>query len=154
MIPGKKSRKHKDAENGTQNGISKLLLSESESVSNFVKDNFVGVGVMRTKCLECEASTYTKETFTNIDIPILGSTGSDEPGEEEEGGPSFFTSQILASETLRDVNKYWCSECRRLNEAQRSRENECLEQKLDWESIGSSSVRIDSIRFRVIDICE
>lgn len=122
----KKSRKHKDAENGTQNGVSKLSLSESESVGNFVKDNFVGVGVMRTKCLECEASTYTKETFTNIDIPILGSSGTDDPGEEDEGGPNFFTSQILASETLRDVNKYWCSECRRLNEAQRSVSYEVL----------------------------
>jgi len=48
-------------------------LSLSDDTVNFVKDNFVGVGVMRTKCLECEASTYTKETFTNIDIPILGS---------------------------------------------------------------------------------
>ena len=122
----KKSRKHKDAENGTQNGVSKLSLSESESVGNFVKDNFVGIGVMRTKCLECEASTYTKETFTNIDIPILGSSGTDDPGEEDEGGPNFFTSQILASETLRDVNKYWCSECRRLNEAQRSVSYEVL----------------------------
>jgi len=121
---GKKSSKKKESENGTQNGISKLSLSE-ETV-NFVKDNFVGVGVMRTKCLECEASTYTKETFTNIDIPILGSSPAGEGEEEEEGGPNFFTSQILASETLRDVNKYWCSECRRLNEAQRSVSYEVL----------------------------
>jgi len=121
---GKKSSKKKDLEAGTQNGISKLSLTE-ETV-NFVKENFVGVGVMRTKCLECEASTYTKETFTNIDIPILGATGGPEPEEEEEGGPNFFASQILASETLRDVNKYWCSECRRLNEAQRSVSYEVL----------------------------
>ena len=80
---------------------------------------------MRTKCLECEASTYTKETFTNIDIPILGSSSA-EGEEEEDGGPNFFTSQILASETLRDVNKYWCGECRRLNEAQRSVSYEVL----------------------------
>ena len=89
---------------------------------NFVKDNFVGVGVMRTKCLECEASTYTKETFTNIDIPILGS----QEAEEEESSPSLFTSQILSSEILRSDNKYWCSECRRLNEAQRSVSYEVL----------------------------
>lgn len=112
----KKSTKKKESESGTQNGFSKLSLSD-ETV-NFVKDNFVGVGVMRTKCLECEGSTYTKETFTNIDIPILGSSGESE--EEELGGPSFFTSQILSSEILRSDNKYWCSECRRLNEAQRS----------------------------------
>lgn len=103
----------------TQNGISKLSLNEE--TFNFVKENFVGLGVMRTKCLECEASTYTKEQFTNIDIPILGSEATD-----EEEGPNFFTSQILASETLRDVNKYWCSECRRLNEAQRSVSYEIL----------------------------
>lgn len=112
----KKSTKKKETDPGTQNGFSKLTLSD-ETV-NFVKDNFVGVGVMRTKCLECEGSTYTKETFTNIDIPILGSSGEGE--EEEQGGPSFFTSQILSSEILRSDNKYWCSECRRLNEAQRS----------------------------------
>ena len=81
---------------------------------------------MRTKCLECEASTYTKETFTNIDIPILGSSSAEGEEEDEGPGPNFFTSQILASETLRDVNKYWCSECRRLNEAQRSVSYEVL----------------------------
>ena len=125
LFSGKKATKKKELvePNGTaaapssgQNGFSKLSLSD-ETV-NFVKDNFVGVGVMRTKCLECEGSTYTKETFTNIDIPILGASAESE--EEEQGGPSFFTSQILSSEILRSDNKYWCSECRRLNEAQRS----------------------------------
>lgn len=123
---GKKlKKKEAERENGTANGVSRLSLSDD--TVNFVKDNFVGVGVMRTKCLECEASTYTKETFTNIDIPILGSSSA-EADEEDEGGPgpNFFTSQILASETLRDVNKYWCSECRRLNEAQRSVSYESL----------------------------
>ena len=125
LFTGKKSRK-KESENGAPNGLSRLSLSD-ESVSNFVKDNFVGIGVMRTKCLECEASTYTKETFTNIDIPILGSSSNDADDEDDAGpSPNFFTSQILASETLRDVNKYWCSECRRLNEAQRSVSYEVL----------------------------
>lgn len=122
---GKKlKKKESERENGSQNGISRLSLSDD--TVNFVKDNFVGVGVMRTKCLECEASTYTKETFTNIDIPILGSSSAEGEEEEEGPGPNFFTSQILASETLRDVNKYWCSECRRLNEAQRSVSYESL----------------------------
>jgi len=121
-VSAKKTTKKKEAESSQQqqqqpqNGLSKLSLSD-ETV-NFVKDNFVGLGVMRTKCLECEASTYTKETFTNIDIPILGS--SQQEGEEDESSPSLFTSQILSSEILRSDNKYWCSECRRLNEAQRS----------------------------------
>jgi len=124
---GKKlKKKEAERENGSQNGISRLSLSDEAVNLNFVKENFVGVGVMRTKCLECEASTYTKETFTNIDIPILGSSSGEGEEEDEGPGPNFFTSQILASETLRDVNKYWCSECRRLNEAQRSVSYEVL----------------------------
>ena len=124
LVSAKKSTKKKEAESSQQqqNGLSKLSLND-ETV-NFVKDNFVGVGVMRTKCLECEGSTYTKETFTNIDIPILGS--SQQEGEEDESSPSLFTSQILSSEILRSDNKYWCSECRRLNEAQRSVSYEVL----------------------------
>jgi len=106
------------------NGSDKLGFMESTSspprTANFVKDNFVGVGVMRTKCLECESSTYKKEEFTNIDIPIQ----CDE--EEEESGYNFFINRIMASETLRDVNKYWCSECSRLNEAQRTVSYEVL----------------------------
>jgi ubiquitin carboxyl-terminal hydrolase 1 len=90
------------------------------AVPNFVKENFVGVGVMRTKCLECESSTFKKEEFTNIDIPILCDD------EEEDSAYNFFISRILASETLRDVNKYWCSECSRLNEAQRTVSYEVL----------------------------
>ena len=125
FIAGKKlKKKEAERENGSHNGVSSLSLNDD--TVNFVKDNFVGIGVMRTKCLECEASTYTKETFTNIDIPILGSSPAEGEEEEEGPGPHFFTSQILASETLRDVNKYWCSECRRLNEAQRSVSYEAL----------------------------
>ncbi len=83
--------------------------------SNFVKDNFVGIEVMRTKCLECESSTYKKEEFTNIGVPIMC---VDDDDADEGASQNYFVSRILASETLRDVNKYLCSECSRLNEAQ------------------------------------
>ena len=36
--------------------------------TNFIKDNFVGVGVRRIKCLECESSTYSKEEFNTIQV--------------------------------------------------------------------------------------
>jgi Ubiquitin carboxyl-terminal hydrolase len=120
---------HTQLDATSQNGIDKTASSSQPSAAaerkdktspppppslgpNFVKENFVGVGVRRTKCLECESSTFKKEEFTNIDIPVQ----CDE--DEEDSAYNFFINRILASETLRDGNKYWCSECSRLNEAQ------------------------------------
>ena len=78
---------------------------------------------MRTRCLECELSTYRSETFTNIDVPLH----LEEPDDVDElSGPDLFLKQILMSETLRENNKYWCEECGRLNEAQRSVQYELL----------------------------
>ncbi len=78
---------------------------------------------MRTRCLECEMSTYRSETFTNIDVPLH----LEEPEDVDElSGPDLFLKQILMSETLRENNKYWCEECGRLNEAQRSVQYELL----------------------------
>jgi ubiquitin carboxyl-terminal hydrolase 1 len=76
---------------------------------------------MGTRCLECETSTYRSETFTNIDIPL---TFDDE--EETLSVKDLFLREIMASETLRENNKYWCAECSRLNEAQRSVQYEVL----------------------------
>jgi len=114
-----------DSSNGVNGSDKPGSLSDrkdatSAQSANFVKDNFVGIGVMRTKCLECESSTYKKEEFTNIDIPIQCDD------EDEDSGYNFFINRIMASETLRDVNKYWCSECSRLNEAQRTVSYEVL----------------------------
>ena len=39
--------------------------------TNFIKENFVGVGVRRIKCLECESSTYSKEEFNTIQVESL-----------------------------------------------------------------------------------
>ena len=90
---------------------------------------------MRTRCLECEASTYRSETFTNIDIPLTFDANdchvsvSDQEGSDcQNDVKDLFLKQIMASETLRENNKYWCSECSRLNEAQRSVQYELLPQ--------------------------
>lgn len=95
-----------------------LLGSKSASPppplpTNFIKDNFVGVGVRRIKCLECESSTYSKEEFNTIQVPVQ----CDEE-DEDPSGYNVFISRIMASETVRDANKYTCSECSRNNEAQ------------------------------------
>jgi len=125
----------------------------SDPVSNFVRENFVGKTVFRTKCLECETSTYRSDKFINIDIPLtfdddLSETVSNgflsEDGaattttattssasSRSNGGNALsvadlFLKQIMASETLRENNKYLCVECSRLNEAQRSVQYELL----------------------------
>jgi len=126
--------------------------SDSESLPNFVRDNFVGKTVFRTKCLECETSTYRSDKFINIDIPLtfdddlsetmsngllsddnssnsLRSTGHGGGGGHGSNTLSvadLFLKQIMASETLRENNKYLCAECSRLNEAQRSVQYELL----------------------------
>ena len=112
-----------------------LIFPENTLLPNFVKENFVGKSVRRTRCLECEASTYRPETFTNIDIPLtFDANDGHVPGSDQEGSDSqhdvkdLFLKQIMASETLRENNKYWCSECSRLNEAQRSVQYEILPQ--------------------------
>lgn len=111
------------------------VSNETTLLPNFVKENFVGKLVMRTRCLECEASTYRSETFTNIDIPLTFDpndchiSGSDQEGSDSQNDvKDLFLKQIMASETLRENNKYWCSECSRLNEAQRSVQYELLPQ--------------------------
>ena len=118
-----------------ENIYSNFLFIETMLLPNFVKENFVGKSVMRTRCLECEASTYRSETFTNIDIPLTFDpndchvSGSDQEGSDGQNDvKDLFLKQIMASETLRENNKYWCSECSRLNEAQRSVQYELLPQ--------------------------
>ena len=82
---------------------------------NFVKENFVGKSVIRCRCLECEASTFRSDTFTNIHVPLLLEDPEDA---EEMSGRELVLKQIMKSETLRESNKYVCEECRRKNEAQ------------------------------------
>ena len=131
--------------------------SMNDSLPNFVRDNFVGKTVFRTKCLECETSTYRSDKFINIDIPltfddelsdhmsngfisgedssIITSSSNGSRSNATNGSSSasntlsvadLFLKQIMASETLRENNKYLCAECSRLNEAQRSVQYELL----------------------------
>eukprot|EP00093_Oithona_nana_P010118 10118.XXX_122514_124844_1 [CDS] Oithona nana genome sequencing. len=149
------------------NGVSTTMPPESvttngagtdDSMPNFVRDNFVGKTVFRTKCLECETSTYRSDKFINIDIPLtfddelsletmsngfisaeadssIGTSSSSNGGSSSRHNPAtsntlsvadLFLKQIMASETLRENNKYLCAECSRLNEAQRSVQYELL----------------------------
>jgi ubiquitin carboxyl-terminal hydrolase 1 len=122
-----------------QKSVQPPPADQPDSLPNFVRENFVGKTVFRTKCLECETCTYRSEKFTNIDIPL---TFDDDVSESMSNGSvkednsngvggtlsvvDLFLKQIMASETLRENNKYLCAECSRLNEAQRSVQYELL----------------------------
>ena len=131
--------------NGQLDSLSSANLQQvdNEALPNFVRDNFVGKTVFRTKCLECETSTYRSDKFINIDIPLTfdddlsetmsngllsddGSTNLRGGGHNTLSVADLFLKQIMASETLRENNKYLCAECSRLNEAQRSVQYELL----------------------------
>lgn len=80
---------------------------------NFVSENFSGVSLLRTKCLECESVTERKEPFYDICVPI--SLAEDDL---ENICPSdLYRHFCVTSENLRDSNKYWCDYCVRYNEA-------------------------------------
>lgn len=113
-ISGKKKSKSKKssssflASNGHSNGV-KLVSSmpkmengcvqaeqplNREDLPNFVRENFVGKTVFRTKCLECETSTYRSDKFINIDIPLAF---DDELSESMSNG--FVSSKDNSSST-------------------------------------------------------
>lgn len=80
---------------------------------NFVSEDFEGVTLRRTRCLECESVTERKETFYDIPVPIVKQ-------EDFDVSPSeLYRRACVTSEKLCDSNKYLCEKCRRYNEASR-----------------------------------
>ncbi|XP_011313058.1 ubiquitin carboxyl-terminal hydrolase 1 isoform X2 [Fopius arisanus] len=92
-----------------------------ESKQCFISEDFEGVSLLRTTCLECEHVTERKETFCDICVPI--DTGRS--NEKDESGKSIDSSEVyrhlvVTSEFLSGRDKYWCASCLRYNEAQRA----------------------------------
>ncbi|CAG9861265.1 unnamed protein product [Phyllotreta striolata] len=83
---------------------------------NFVTEDFEGITLRRTKCLECECVTERKEPFYDIPVPI--SPGYDD-GHDADDAVNIFRRACVTTEKLCDSNKYLCSNCCRYNEASR-----------------------------------
>lgn len=81
---------------------------------NFVSEDFGGITLRRTKCLECESVTERKEPFYDICVPIPVSDS-----DIEDMASQFYRHSCVTTENLRDTNKYWCEQCVRYNEARR-----------------------------------
>ncbi|XP_069682403.1 ubiquitin carboxyl-terminal hydrolase 1 [Periplaneta americana] len=86
---------------------------------NFVANDFEGVTVLRTTCLECEHTTERKETFCDICVPIMPAEQDSDEGDMPQRVSEVYQAAIVTSEHLRDLNKYWCEQCLRYNEARR-----------------------------------
>lgn len=57
--------------------------SSSNSSSTSMFDDFQGVSLLRTTCLECEFVTERKESFCDICVPINGLSNEDISSEHE-----------------------------------------------------------------------
>lgn len=83
---------------------------------NFVAEDFEGVTLRRTKCLECESVTERKEPFYDIPVPI---SIKDDEFLDTKNDNDIFRRACVTTEKLCDANKYLCEKCERYNEASR-----------------------------------
>lgn len=79
---------------------------------NFVSEEFGGVTLRRTKCLECESVTERKEPFYDICVPVTDTVF-------ECSESDFYRQACVTTENLMGSDKYWCERCIRYNEARR-----------------------------------
>ncbi|XP_076247058.1 ubiquitin specific protease 1 [Calliopsis andreniformis] len=92
-----------------------------ESNKCFISEDFEGISLLRTTCLECEHVTERKETFCDICVPI-DIDRSNETDEEVRPMDSseVYRRAVVTSELLWGRDKYWCARCLRYNEARRA----------------------------------
>ncbi|KAI8795584.1 ubiquitin carboxyl-terminal hydrolase 1 [Biomphalaria glabrata] len=88
---------------------------------------FGGTMMHRTRCLECEVSRERQEVFMDISVPIRSLQPQDSDSSDEDDNlahkDSCLDKLMLAIsnvERLTDSNKYFCEECLRHVEAERS----------------------------------
>ncbi|XP_015591395.1 ubiquitin carboxyl-terminal hydrolase 1 isoform X2 [Cephus cinctus] len=98
-----------------------VVAQRPESKKCFISEDFEGVSLLRTTCLECEHVTERKETFCDICVPI----DTDRSSEKDESGSPIDSSEVykravVTSELLWGRDKYWCARCLRYNEARRA----------------------------------
>lgn len=101
--------------NGTSNGHSltpeNLVLAkptEGSPLTTFVKDIFEVAFALETKCLTCETTTLTDETFMALSIPL-----------KEHSSVTSCLRRFSAEEMLCQLEKYHCDGCGGKQEAER-----------------------------------
>lgn len=94
---------------------------------DFFRDDFEGVTVAKTKCLECETCTEQKETMIDIAIPIASPS---EVSDAAKNPQQFYQNSCITREYFRGDNKYRCEVCCGYREAIRSISFEVLPRQL------------------------
>lgn len=69
--------------------------SSSSSSSTSMFDDFQGVSLLRTTCLECEFVTERKESFCDICVPINGLSNGDISPDTEFNPYGWFLTSFL-----------------------------------------------------------
>ncbi|XP_045468882.1 ubiquitin carboxyl-terminal hydrolase 1 [Harmonia axyridis] len=103
-----------DVDAGTSNDVQQKKIG-----FNFLAEDFEGITLVRTKCLECESVTERKEPFYDIPVPIMSETEFDITKIEDVSPSEIYRKACVTSEKLCDANKYLCDKCKRYNEASR-----------------------------------
>ncbi|XP_034934183.1 ubiquitin carboxyl-terminal hydrolase 1-like isoform X1 [Chelonus insularis] len=102
-------------------GNGELISHRPESKKCFISEDFEGVSLLRTTCLECEHVTERKETFCDICVPIeTGKSNEKDENGKLIDGSEVYRHSVVTSELLCGRDKYWCSSCLRYNEARRA----------------------------------
>ncbi|CAH1155243.1 unnamed protein product [Phaedon cochleariae] len=118
------SEEHINGSNSTDIGDSGSVDSNNETTGNrkigynFVAEDFEGITLRRTKCLECECVTERKEPFYDIPVPI-SVKDDDRESTNVSNEHDIFRRACVTTEKLCDANKYLCETCSRYNEASR-----------------------------------
>lgn len=117
----------KPAENGYSeftetNGDVNSQQHRHESRKCFISEDFEGVSLLRTTCLECEQVTERKEIFCDICVPIDIDQPNDDDDKKKDkmSSSEVYRRAVVTSELLCERDKYWCEHCLRLNEARRA----------------------------------
>ncbi|XP_011162218.1 ubiquitin carboxyl-terminal hydrolase 1 [Solenopsis invicta] len=99
-------------------------MHKPESKKCFISEDFEGVSLLRTTCLECEHVTERKETFCDICVPIDIDRSNEEDDDsftdELVDSSEVYKRAVVTSELLWGRDKYWCARCLRYNEARRA----------------------------------
>ncbi|XP_050405156.1 ubiquitin carboxyl-terminal hydrolase 1 [Patella vulgata] len=100
---------------------------------DFVEKLFQGTMMLKTKCMECEFAKERQEDFQDVSVPLRREkedVDSDEDETDKDGVDDSCLSKLMSAfsevERLREDNKYFCENCFRYVEAERSLHYEVL----------------------------